>query len=178
MAGGGAWAGGLPGPGAQGPGAQGGGVPAGAPPGGPAAGGAPGGPGARRGGMGGLLDARTPSAEMVALLRADRDRYTWVAASVGSNNAAGYQLATGAPVMAIGGFNGSDPSPTLARFRQYVRAGRIHYFLGDGSFGGGALRANGGSQAAREIAGWVAANFTPRTVDGTAVYDLGTGRAG
>ena len=63
--------------------------------------------------------------------------YTWVAATVGSNNAAGYQLATGEPVMAIGGFNGSDPSPTLAQFQQYVAEGKIHYFIaGGGGFGG------------------------------------------
>ncbi|WP_329110862.1 glycosyltransferase family 39 protein [Micromonospora sp. NBC_01699] len=132
--------------------------------------GAAGGPG---GGMGGLLDARTPSAEMVALLKQDRDRYTWVAATIGSNNAAGYQLATGDPVMAIGGFNGSDPSPTLARFQEYVRAGKIHYYLGGQGF-----RANGGSQAAQEIATWVTGNFTASTVDGTTVYDLSTGREG
>jgi hypothetical protein len=52
-----------------------------------------------------------------------------VAAAVGSNSAAGYQLATQAPVMAIGGFNGSDPSPTLAQFRRWVAEGRIHYFI-------------------------------------------------
>lgn len=37
------------------------------------------------------------------------DDYTWTAASIGSQNAAGYQLATQRPVMAIGGFKGSDP---------------------------------------------------------------------
>ena len=37
--------------------------------------------------------------------------YTWAAAAVGSNEAAGYQLASGEPVMAIGGFNGTDPAP-------------------------------------------------------------------
>ena len=31
--------------------------------------------------------------------------------------------------MAIGGFNGSDPSPTLAQFKQYVADGEIHYFI-------------------------------------------------
>ncbi|BCJ69921.1 hypothetical protein Prubr_69420 [Polymorphospora rubra] len=117
--------------------------------------------------MGGLLDARTPDAELVALLTADAADHTWVGATVGSNNAAGYQLATELPVMAIGGFNGSDPAPTLARFQEYVRAGEIHYFLGGGGF-----RANGGSQAAQEIAAWVAENFTARTVGGTTVYDL------
>jgi hypothetical protein len=73
---------------------------------------------------GGLLNASTAGSEMVALLQADADDYTWAAATVGSNNASGYQLATGQPVMAIGGFNGTDPSPTLARFQQYVAAGR------------------------------------------------------
>ena len=58
-----------------------------------------------------------------AALSADADQYTWVAAAIGSQNAAGLQLGTQLPVMAIGGFNGSDPSPTLAQF-QAVRPGR------------------------------------------------------
>lgn len=156
--------GGLPGGANQG--AQ-GGFPGGT---GPRGGARPGGPG---GGMGGLLDASTPSAQMVALLQQDRNQYTWVAATVGSNKASGFQLATGDPVMPIGGFNGSDPSPTLAQFQEYVRAGRIHYFLG-----GEGMRADGGSQAAQEIATWVTGNFTASTVDGTTVYDLSTGREG
>ena len=123
--------------------------------------------------MGGLLQARTPSAEMVAMLTTDADGYTWVAAAVGSNSAAGYQLATGDPVMPVGGFNGSDPSPTLAQFQQYVGEGKIHYFIG-----GGGMRADGGSQAAQEIATWVTDTFTPTTVDGTTVYDLSTGLEG
>ena len=86
---------------------------------------------------------------MVALLQADADGYTWVAATIGSNNASGYQLATGEPVMAIGGFNGTDPSPTLAQFQQYVAEGKIHYFIG-GGIGGGTP--TGGSAAAQEIA--------------------------
>ncbi|MEU5868688.1 hypothetical protein ABZ815_46490 [Nonomuraea sp. NPDC047529] len=62
-----------------------------------------------RGGAGGLLDAGTPPAELTALLR--QDGCTWTAATVGSNNAAAYQLATGLPVMAVGGFNDTDPAP-------------------------------------------------------------------
>ncbi|MEU5726738.1 glycosyltransferase family 39 protein [Micromonospora sp. NPDC047738] len=125
------------------------------------------------GGMGGLLDASEPSAEMTALLTADADRYTWVAATVGSNNASGYQLTTRRPVMPIGGFNGSDPSPTLAQFQQYVAAGKVHYFIGGGGF-----RANGGSSASQEIAAWVAEHFTAKTVDGVTVYDLSSGKQG
>ena len=71
--------------------------------------------------------------------------------------------------MPIGGFNGSDPSPTLEQFQAYVAEGKIHYFVG-GGMGMGAQ--SGGSQAASEISAWVTANFTATTIDGTTVYDL------
>jgi 4-amino-4-deoxy-L-arabinose transferase-like glycosyltransferase len=124
----------------------------------------------QRGGMGGLLDAATVSAEMKALLTENGSSYTWVAAAVGSQNASGYQLATGLPVMPIGGFNGSDPSPTMAQFQEYVRQGKIHYFIRGGGFGRGGQ--NGGSNTSSQIAQWVAQNFTARTVGGVTVYDL------
>ena len=60
-----------------------------------------------------------------------------MAATTGANSAAGYQLATGDPVMAIGGFNGTDPAPTLAQFERYVAEGKIHYYIGGGGFLGG-----------------------------------------
>lgn len=122
------------------------------------------------GGAGGLLDSSAVSSQLAALLETDASRYTWVAAAVGSNSAAGYQLATQDPVMPIGGFNGSDPSPTLAQFKSDVAAGKIHYFIG-GTIG----RANGGSSASGSIAAWVEANFTAKTVDGVTLYDLTTG---
>lgn len=131
-----------------------------------------GGPGQTGGGegagMGGLLNGSRASAELVALLGQGASGYTWVAATVGSQNAASYQLATGDAVMAIGGFNGSDPSPTLAQFQQYVADGRIHYFVG-GSLGG---RQNGGSSSAGEIVAWVQENYTATTVGSATVYDL------
>jgi 4-amino-4-deoxy-L-arabinose transferase-like glycosyltransferase len=89
--------------------------------------------------------------------------------TVDSNNASGYQLAAGEPVMAIGGFNGTDPSPTLAEFQQYVAAGKIHYFIASGTGGG---TQTGGSAAAQEIAAWVAQNYTASTVGGVTVHDL------
>lgn len=124
--------------------------------------------------MGGLLDGGTLSAELVALLTQDADRHTWVAAAVGSNSAAGAQLATGRPVMAIGGFNGSDPAPTLEQFQQLVAEGKIHYFLGGGRMGGRSMagRSMGGSDAAQQIGAWVAANFSATSVGGATVYDL------
>ena len=121
-----------------------------------------------RGGPGGLLDGTTPGTAVVAALKANAASYTWVAAAIGSNSAAGYQLATGEPVMSVGGFNGSDPAPSLQQFQQYVAAGKIHYFIGGGGFG----RANGGSDSSGEIAQWVQQNFQASTVGGTTLYDL------
>ncbi len=145
---------------------------------GPSAGRGPGGAGGRGGRAGGLLDGSEPTAALTALLEVDAQRYTWVAAAVGANSAAGYQLASQRPVLAIGGFNGSDPSPTLAEFQRYVAAGEIHYFLGSGGgpggFGGGFGR-TGGSRSSSAIASWVAATFTARTVGGVTVYDLTAG---
>ena len=119
------------------------------------------------GGMGGLLDAPTPGADLVALLQ--ESDHTWTAATVGSNNAAGYQLASGKPVFAVGGFNGTDPAPTLAEFQELVHNGQIHYFIGDGAM---SSTATGGSDAGRQIAEWVAGNFPAQQVSGVTVYDL------
>ncbi|GIT80829.1 hypothetical protein LLS1_24980 [Leifsonia sp. LS1] len=119
------------------------------------------------GGAGSLLSSGSVGSRLASMLKADAAKYTWVAAAIGSNSAAGYQLATQEAVMPIGGFNGSDPSPTLAQFEQYVAEGKIHYFIG-----GGVGRSNGGSSASSEIAGWVEQNYTAQTVDGVTVYDL------
>ncbi|MCW2912914.1 MAG: glycosyl transferase [Actinomycetia bacterium] len=127
------------------------------------------------GGPGALLNAVTPSAALTTLLTNNSGSYTWVAAATGSNNAAGYQLATGKPVMAVGGFNGTDPAPTLAQFKAYVSAGKIHYFIGGGAGGGMGGRggqASSGSDDAQQISSWVQQNFTASTVGGTTVYDL------
>ena len=126
-------------------------------------------PGGGNRGAGGLLGGSTPSAELVELLQRDASRYTWVAAAVGSNSASGYQLATGDPVMAIGGFNGSDPAPTLAQFQQFVRDGKIHYFIAGGGMGG---NRNGGSDSSGQISQWIEENYESTTVGGTTVYDL------
>ena len=129
--------------------------------------------GGAAGGMGGLLDAGTPSADVVKALQANASKYTWVAAAIGSNTAAGFQLGSGEAVMPIGGFNGSDPSPTLAQFQQYVAKGQIHYFIGGGGFGGGGFgSANGGSRASSDISTWVEAHFTATTIGGATLYDL------
>ena len=127
--------------------------------------------GAPNGGAGSLLNGSTPDAALVKLLSADAADYTWVAATVGSDSASGYQLSTNDPVMAIGGFNGTDPVPTLAQFESYVKAGKVHYFIaGGGRVGGGG--GNSSTDDASKITTWVANHFTAKTVGGETVYDL------
>src|SRR5205814_1739794 len=108
----------------------------------------PGTGGGRAGGTGGILDSSSSNPALTAALKAHADRYTWAAAAVSANQAAGFQLASGEPVMAIGGFNGTDPSPTLAQFQALVRPGRIHYFIGGGGgFRSGGLRGGSGGDS-------------------------------
>jgi len=66
--------------------------------------------------------------------------------------------------MAIGGFNGTDPTPTLAAFQSYVSSGQIHYFIAGGT--------GGSNVTASSITSWVTANFTPVTVGNATLYDL------
>lgn len=154
-----------------------GGFAGGPPPGAFAGGGFPGGPGAFAGGgfpdgpggngtVGGLLDASRPGSTLVSLLQSNASAYTWVAATVGANSAAGYQLAADQPCMAIGGFNGSDSWPTLAEFESLVQQHRIHYFIAGGGPGGVT------SSTSSSIRSWVAAHFSATSVDGVTVYDL------
>lgn len=124
--------------------------------------------GDRMGGAGGLLGGSRPSEQVVTLLEQNGSDYTWVAATVGSNSAAGYQLATELPVMSIGGFNGSDPSPTLDQFKSYVAEGKIHYFAAGGRGGPGGTSESTSSA----ITAWVTANYTATTIDGVTLYDL------
>jgi 4-amino-4-deoxy-L-arabinose transferase-like glycosyltransferase len=121
---------------------------------------------------GGLLSSSAPGTALVKLLESGSSRYTWVAATVGANSAAGYQLATDDAVMAIGGFNGTDPAPSLAQFERDVREHTIHWFIAGGLGGdglGGAQRSSGDASA---ITSWVESHFSSRTVDGVSVYDL------
>ncbi|MEU4243711.1 glycosyltransferase family 39 protein [Actinoplanes sp. NPDC026619] len=131
----------------------------------------PGGNGAGGGRTGGGFGGgQSASAEVVALLKATNTR--WAAATNGSMQAAPLQLGSGRPVMAIGGFTGSDPSPTLAEFQAYVKAGAVRYYIGGGQGGGGGFGGRGGDSGGQSISQWVADNYTATTVGGSTVYDL------
>ena len=97
----------------------------------------------------------------------------WSAAIDRSSSAAGLELSTNTAVMAIGGFSGSDPTPTLEQFVDDVNDHRVTYYI--------AQRDDPGSGPPRsgyhaDIADWVAQHFAPTTVGPTTVYDLSAAR--
>ncbi|GAA4296539.1 hypothetical protein GCM10023148_57240 [Actinokineospora soli] len=104
-----------------------------------------------------------PDPELVALLRATTS--TWAAATGGANSAGALQLASGRPVIGIGGFSGGDPAPTLAEFQRYAAEGLVRYYVADG----GRMAGPGGTG---EIAEWVAATYPATTIGDRTVYDL------
>ena len=100
------------------------------------------------------------------MLFRSRGNATWIVAVNGANEAGSIELASGLPVMAMGGFSGSDPAPTLAQLQSYAASGQLRYILIGDSRGG-----PGG--ASSEISSWVTANGTVVAAVGNgALYDL------
>jgi putative flippase GtrA len=101
-----------------------------APPGGPASGTTP---GAARGGA---LDA-----QLIGYLERNQGGSTWLVAVPSGMQAASLELSTGKAVLAMGGFNGSDPVPTASQMTQLVASGKLRFVLlggrGAGLTGGG-----------------------------------------
>lgn len=154
--------------------------------------GGPGGFGA--GGPGG----GTVSQALVDYLVANQGSARWIVAANTSLAAAPIQLASGQPVMTMGGFNGSDPAPTLAELQAAIRSGELRYvlvsggpgggFAPDGGFGGdgtgfgpggGQAGGPGGNAVAAARSAWVTSTCSQVTIDGsaTALYDC-AGAAG
>jgi 4-amino-4-deoxy-L-arabinose transferase-like glycosyltransferase len=123
-------------------------------------GGGPGGPGG-----GGRAD---DNAALQALVQDTDNR--WAAAAIGSFQVSDLELKTGTSLMAIGGFSGGDPSPTLAQFQQDVADGQVRYFIAGNDKEGGPMNHRTG--VANDITTWVEQHFTKVDVGGTTVYDL------
>ncbi|WP_282801404.1 glycosyltransferase family 39 protein [Secundilactobacillus kimchicus] len=57
-------------------------------------------------------------------------------ATADSSTAAPYIIKTGKAVMAMGGFNGTDPAMTLKQFKKLVKTGQLKYYYDGGKSGG------------------------------------------
>jgi 4-amino-4-deoxy-L-arabinose transferase-like glycosyltransferase len=91
---------------------------------------------------------RALSEGLLTYLEEQRGDATWLAATEGSQTAASIILATRQPVMAMGGFNGGDPAPTVAELEDYVSTGQLRFvlLLGNGTAIGPQGQAQDGSQ--------------------------------
>jgi len=101
---------------------------------------------------------------------------TWIVAVNSANQSAPIQIATGQPVMAIGGFNGGDNTISLDDFKQLVREGKVKYFAvssGGRGFGGG--MGGGGPGGNSSIQSWATSSGTVVNYGGSddvTLYDL------
>jgi hypothetical protein len=120
------------------------------------------------GGGGGPGGADTASSSLTDYLAANRGSATWIVAVTSANSAGSIELATGLPVMAMGGFSGTDPAPTLAQFQSMVASGQIRFVIVGGRGGG----PGGGNSTISAIDAWVQANGTVVSSVSSTLYDL------
>lgn len=135
----------------------GGGIPGDGAPGGGRLGGFP-------GGFGG--EAQGSDSALISYLLENQGSATWIVATTSAQGAGSIELASGKPVMAMGGFSGSDPAPTLDQLESLVSSGQLRYILiGSGEPGGG---------GSSDISAWVTANGAAVDYGGSSgtLYDL------
>ena len=96
---------------------------------------------------------------LVAFLEANRGSAEYLVAATGSMSAAPLMLATRAPVISIGGFNGGDPAPTAAQLEDLIASGALRFVLLGGRMGGPGPGGGFGQNTARTA--WVEAFCTP-----------------
>lgn len=94
------------------------------------------------------------STELLSYLKKNQDGAKWLLAVSSSQSAAQLILSSGEPVISMWGWSGSDNAMTLARLKELVKNGELHYIqLGGGGMGGG-------STATSEVTEWVQKNGT------------------
>jgi 4-amino-4-deoxy-L-arabinose transferase-like glycosyltransferase len=107
-----------------------------------------------------------PSGQVTELLKSSGTK--WAAATYTAQNAAQYQLASQRPVVALGGWLGTDPAPTFEQFKALAGDGQIAYFIWQQPI----LDAVPLGRDALAITEWVQKNFDAKDVDGVKLYDL------
>ncbi|TQS26226.1 glycosyltransferase family 39 protein [Microbispora sp. KK1-11] len=118
-------------------------------------------------GPGGQVDAA-----MAAYLKRNKGSATWLVAVDSAQSASSLILSTGEPVIAMGGFTGSDPAMTVDKLQRYVAEGKLTYILiGDGGFGPS-------RGASPDVTEWVKAHGTRVGAVEYGGTDSGTGGSG
>ncbi len=109
-----------------------------------------------------------PSPKVLERITASPPSVRWAAAVVGSETAANYQLDSSRAILAVGGFDGTDPFPTLEQFQTMARQGSVGLFVIQNL---PPLTVEGRGESAR-IVQWVENNFQPEMIDGASIYRL------
>jgi len=103
-------------------------------------------------GMGG---ADTGTSKLVSFLISHFTNETWILAVPSAQDGANLIIATGKPVMCLGGFTGSDQVINVTTLQEYIHEDKVRYFETGGMDGGG-LEGSGNS----EIFSWVSTHCT------------------
>ncbi|MCK8617389.1 glycosyltransferase family 39 protein [Fructobacillus sp. M158] len=74
--------------------------------------------------MGGSVDSA-----LLSCTEKNQESAKYLFATTDSNSASGYIIKSGKAVMALGGYNGTDPTMTLTEFKQLVKSGQLKYFV-------------------------------------------------
>jgi hypothetical protein len=115
------------------------------------------------------FDQSVDNPDLDAMLKAANTE--WSAAINRSSSAASLELSTHTAVMAIGGFSGSDPAPTLSEFQDDVTQHKVAYYITTNNRGRGP---GWGNRGHADIEKWVAATFPSTMVGDATVYNLST----
>jgi 4-amino-4-deoxy-L-arabinose transferase-like glycosyltransferase len=115
-----------------------------------------------------LMLGDSPTATIADTLRSLPTSATWVTATVGSETAANYQLELGRAVLPVGGFDGTDPFPTLEQFQTLVAEGKVGSLVIQDL---PPLTLEGKGESAR-IVQWVRQTFPSRSSERAELYLL------
>lgn len=89
-------------------------------------------------GSGGMMDSSISNTMLTYLLK-HQGNAKYLFATADTSAAAPVIIKTGKAVMAIGGFNGTDPSLTLKQFKKLVAKGEVKYYLASGKSSNNAI---------------------------------------
>ncbi|MDR0199436.1 MAG: glycosyltransferase family 39 protein [Streptococcaceae bacterium] len=110
---------------------------------------------------GGMARGMSRSSDSKVLSYTEKHQGTanYLFATVNASTAAPYIIDSGKSVMALGGFNGTDPSITLNQFKELVKEGKVKYFLAGGGMGGGmGGSSTGATGEINQIVEWIEKN--------------------
>jgi 4-amino-4-deoxy-L-arabinose transferase-like glycosyltransferase len=100
-------------------------------------------------------ESATAEKSLITYLLNHEGKAKWLVAVASADVSAGIQISSGQPVMAVGGFDGSDDALSISELKQLVATGQLEYYaISSGGMGGGAS----GTGDVSQIQAWVEAN--------------------